>query len=315
MSPSIRKGGHNVGAKSALRYTYNQIVNAWCMYDWGSSAFSTTVEAAVLPVYFEQVVAAGLPGNTATVYWGYTNAVSLLIVALLAPILGSIADYVGGKKRFLAYCAVVGILATGLMVFVDAGDWALALVLFLFAAVGLGGSYVFSDSLLPHVARTEDIDYVSSKGYALGYVGGGILLAVNIVMIQVIWAGSTLGPRLSLLSAAIWWAIFTVPLMQRVPEPPANTVGIGEGVNPLKAGFRRLGHSGYGLRGIINRNELDLLIGRSFLQMLTTNDILCSIGEGLFDKVVAVVSGTFDRNENISVFHKPGIGADFRSIF
>ena len=229
--------------KSKTSQAYAQIVNAWCMYDWGSSAFSTTIEAAVLPVYFEQVVAAGLSGNTATVYWGYTNAISLLIAALLAPILGSIADYTGGKKRLLTVFAGIGILATTLMVLINTGDWPLALVLFLLGTIGISASYVFYDSLLPHVARSEDIDYVSSKGYALGYLGGGILLAVNILMIQVIWAGSTLGPRLSFITVAIWWAIFTIPLLRRVPEPPANTAGIGEGVSPLVAGFRRVGQT------------------------------------------------------------------------
>ena len=225
------------------RRIYNRIVNAWCMYDWGSSAFSTTIEAAVLPVYFGQVVAASLPGNTATVYWGYTNAVALLLAALLAPILGSIADYTGGKKRLLTVFAGIGILATMLMVLVNTGDWLLALVLFLFGSIGISASYVFYDALLPHVARAEDIDYVSSKGYALGYLGGGILLAVNILMIQVLWAGSTLGPRLSFLTVGVWWAIFTLPLVRRVPEPPANTAGIGAGVNPVAAGFRRLGQT------------------------------------------------------------------------
>jgi UMF1 family MFS transporter len=223
-----------------LDRAYKQIVNAWCMYDWGSSAFSTTVEAAVLPVYFQQVVAAGLGGNAPTIYWGYANAIALLVAAVLAPILGSVADYTGGKKRLLTVFAALGIVATTLMVLIDSGDWLLALVLFLFGTVGLSASYVFYDALLPHVSRDEDIDYVSSKGYALGYVGGGILLAVNIVMIQVIWAGSTLGPRLSFLTVAVWWAIFTIPLLRRVPEPPPNTACIGAGINPLVASFRRL---------------------------------------------------------------------------
>jgi UMF1 family MFS transporter len=231
-----------------LDRAYKKIVNAWCMYDWGSSAFSTTVEAAVLPVYFEQAVAAGLGGNTPTVYWAYTNAIALIIVAVLAPILGSVADYTGGKKRLLTIFAVIGILATALMVLINVGDWLLALALFLLGTIGLSASYVFYDSLLPHVARADDIDYVSSKGYALGYVGGGILLAINIVMIQVIWAGSTLGPRLSFLTVAVWWAIFTIPLLRRVPEPPANTAGIGAGVNPLAASFRRLGQTFHEIR-------------------------------------------------------------------
>lgn len=226
-----------------LEKLYKRTVNAWCMYDWGSSAFSTTVEAAVLPVYFEQVVAAGLAGNLATVYWGYTNSIALLVTALLAPILGSIADYTAGKKRLLGIFAIIGIAATALMVLIDSGDWQLAIGLFFLGSVGLGASYVFYDSLLPHVARPKDIDYVSSKGYALGYLGGGLLLAVNILMIQVIWAGSTLGPRLSFLTVAIWWAIFSIPLFRHVPEPPANTAGIAEGTHPVVAGFRRLGQT------------------------------------------------------------------------
>lgn len=220
--------------------TEKQAINAWCMYDWGSSAFSTTVEAAVLPVYFEQVVASNLAGNLATVYWGYTNALSLLISAILAPIIGSIADYTGGKKRLLAIFATIGIAATALMIFIDAGDWLLALTLFLFGAIGLGASYVFYDALLPHIAHPDEIDYVSSKGYALGYLGGGILLAVNIVMIMFLFKGSTWGSRLSFLTVAIWWAIFTLPLLRRVPEPPPNTAGIGAGINPLVAGLSRL---------------------------------------------------------------------------
>jgi len=226
-----------------LEKLYKRAVNAWCMYDWGSSAFSTTIEAAVLPVYFEQVVAAGLAGNLATVYWGYTNSIALLVTALLAPILGSIADYTAGKKRLLGIFAVIGILATALMVLIDSGDWLLAIVLFFFGSIGLGASYVFYDSLLPHVARDKDIDYVSSKGYALGYLGGGILLAVNILMIQVIWKGSTLGPRLSFLTVAVWWAIFSIPLFRHVQEPAAHTAGIEKGTHPVVAGFRRIGQT------------------------------------------------------------------------
>ncbi len=221
-------------------YTYKQIVNAWCLYDWGNSAFSTTVEAAVLPVFFAQVVAAHWGENLATVYWGYLNAAALGVAALIAPILGSMADYTGSKKRFLGFFAGLGVIMTALMYFVDAGRWQLAMVLFFFGSIGLGASFIFYDSLLPHVARDEDIDKVSTKGYALGYVGGGILLAINIVMIEFIFPGSTLGPRLSFLSVAIWWAVFTLPLLRRVPEPPASTEGIDPGLGPMRAGFQRL---------------------------------------------------------------------------
>lgn len=226
--------------ESAKTYTKKQIINAWCMYDWGSSAFSTTVESAVLPVFFEQVVAANLPGNLPTVYWSYTNSLSLLVTALLAPILGSIADYTGSKKKLLALFASIGIVATALMVVIDTGLVLPALILFFFSAIGLGGSYIFYDSLLPHVANDDEIDFVSSKGYALGYLGGGILLAINILMIQVIWAESSWGSRLSFVTVAVWWAIFTIPLLRRVPEPPAHTEGIAKGVSPIKASFQRI---------------------------------------------------------------------------
>jgi len=220
---------------------YARVVNAWCLYDWGNSAFSTTVEAAVLPVYFARVAGASLPGNTATVYWGYAAAISLLVSALLAPLLGSIADYTGKKKRLLGLFAGLGIITTALLFSVEQGDWLRALILVSLGSLGFAAAAIFYDSLLPHVAKPEDIDFVSSKGYALGYLGGGLLLAVNILMIQLL--PGTLGPRLSFLSVAVWWAVFTIPLLRLVPEPAANTRGIGTGVNPLAAGFRRLGQT------------------------------------------------------------------------
>jgi len=230
-------------AESAKTFVQRQIINAWCMYDWGNSAFVTTIEAAVLPVFFQEVIGRHLAGNLATVYWGYTNAAALFVSALLAPVLGGIADYMGNKKKLLAIFAGIGIIATVLMVFLDAGMVWPALILFFVGSISVAGSFIFYDALLPHIAGEDEIDYVSAKGYALGYVGGGILLAINIVMIMVIWPESTLGPRLSFLSVAIWWAVFTIPLLRRVPEPPANTEGIGAGVNPVRASFRRIGQT------------------------------------------------------------------------
>ena len=225
--------------KATADQQYRKIVNAWCMYDWGSSAFSTTAEAAVLPVYFGIIAAGSLAPHQATAYWGYVNSISLLVAAILAPILGGIADYTGGKKKLLAIFAGIGILATTLMYTLNTGDWVLAMVLFFFGSIGLGASYIFYDALLGHVAKDEDADFVSSKGYALGYLGGGILLAINIAMIWFLEANN-LGYRLSLLSVALWWGIFTIPLLRHVPEPPANKTGVGAGLNPVKASFKRL---------------------------------------------------------------------------
>jgi MFS transporter, UMF1 family len=222
--------------------SYKKITNAWCFYDWGSSAFSTTGEAAVLPVYFNIITEGVFKAATATAYWGYVNALSLLVAALLAPILGSIADYTGAKKKLLSIFAGIGIVATLLMVFINTGDWMLALILFFFGSIGLGASYIFYDSLLSHIAKDEDSDYISSKGYALGYLGGGLLLAINIAMIWFL-PDNNWGYRLSFFSVGIWWALFTIPLLRHVPEPPANTVGIGEGLPLLEAGFKRLGQT------------------------------------------------------------------------
>lgn len=220
-----------------------KIVNAWCMYDWANSAFATTVMAAVLPTYYSQVAAANLPGNLATVYWGYTSAVALLIAAVAAPILGAVADFSGIKKRLLAIFAAFGILATALLYFVTTGDWVLASLLFIAGEIGFSGSIVFYDALLPHITRHEEIDQVSTKGYALGYVGGGILLAINLAMImQPGWfflPDSGVATRVAFVTVAIWWAVFSIPLFRHVPEPPASRKP-GELFNPIVGGFRRL---------------------------------------------------------------------------
>jgi MFS-type transporter involved in bile tolerance (Atg22 family) len=161
-----------------------------------------------------------------------------LIVAVISPILGTISDIRRGKKRFLAVFAGIGILSTGLLVLVGTGDWLLASVLFVLGRIGFSGANVFYDALLPHVARGEDQDRVSTRGYAMGYLGGGILLAINVVMIQQF--PGTWGPRLSFLSVAVWWAVFSIPIFLRVPEPPAATEKLSHGENVVSASFKRL---------------------------------------------------------------------------
>jgi UMF1 family MFS transporter len=219
--------------------TYRRIVNAWCMYDWANSAFATTILAAVLPIYYSQVAGATLPSEArATAYWSLGLSVSLFVVAVLSPILGTISDVMRGKKRFLTIFAGFGIAGTGLLVLVDTGDWLLASILFVLARVGFTGANVFYDALLPHVATEADQDRVSARGYALGYLGGGILLAINVAMIQLL--PGTWGPRLSFVSVAVWWAVFSIPILTRVAEPPAATAKLGPGQNVVSVSFRRL---------------------------------------------------------------------------
>jgi MFS-type transporter involved in bile tolerance (Atg22 family) len=209
------------------------------MYDWANSAFATTILAVILPIYFSQVAGATLPSAAvATSYWSFGLSLSLLIIAILSPILGTISDVLRGKKKFLAFFAGLGITGTALLVLVDTGDWVLASILAIIGRIGFNGANSFYDALLPHVARSDDQDRVSAMGYAMGYLGGGLLLAINIVMLQ--YLPGTWGARLSFLSVAVWWAVFSIPLFRNIPEPPAATARFKTGLEVIAASFKRL---------------------------------------------------------------------------
>jgi UMF1 family MFS transporter len=216
---------------------------AWAGYDWANSAFQCTIITAVFPVYFASVAAADLPPAVATERFATATTIALTIVALLAPVLGAYADVAGAKKRLLALFLGLGVLTTAMMVQIGRGDWWLAAVLFVLANIGVSGSFVFYDSLLPHIARRDEMDRVSSAGYALGYLGGGVLLAINLAWImQPGWFGladAGVASRLSFLSVAVWWLIFAIPLFRYVPEPAVTTARI-TGVNPVVQSLRQL---------------------------------------------------------------------------
>ena len=220
-------------------FTKQQVINAWCMYDWANSVFATTIMAAVLPVYYSQVAGSTLPSeSTATAYWSLGLSLSLLVVAIISPILGIVSDVAQSKKQLLTIFATTGIVGTGLLVLVDEGDWLLASILFVVARIGFSAANVFYDALLPHVASPgEEQDRVSSKGYALGYLGGGLLLAVNAAMIFML---GNWGSRLSFLSVAVWWAVFSIPIVRRVAEPPSAPVQFAAGESVISVSFRRL---------------------------------------------------------------------------
>ncbi len=220
-------------------------LRAWAMYDWANSAFQTTIVAAVFPIYFHKVAASGLPPAVATSRFAWATTIAILIVAVVAPLLGAVADHAPLKKTLLGVFMGIGVAATGAMYAIQRGDWVLALVLFVVGNVGVAGSIVFYESLLPHLVGEGDLDRVSSAGYAIGYLGGGALLAINIAMIQkpaffgIPDAG--VATRLSFLSVAIWWAAFSIPLFLRVPEPPVRVrADVGRSGNALMAGARHL---------------------------------------------------------------------------
>jgi UMF1 family MFS transporter len=237
-------------------------LRAWAMYDWAASSMQTTVMVAVFPIYFVKVAGKGLIESGATQRLATVNTIALVVIALLSPILGAVSDFGGTKKRWAAIFMVVGVAAVTGLFFVHTGDLDLASVLFALALIGVAGSFVFYESLLPHIARPREIDRVSTAGYAMGYVGGGILLALNLAWIQKpAWFGLPSGPgltesqatlpaRLAFLSVAVWWLVFSVPLFRRVPEPPARLeTDEWRGENPVRAAFLRLGETFRELRG------------------------------------------------------------------
>jgi UMF1 family MFS transporter len=228
-----------------------KIIFSWCMYDWANSAFATTIMAAVLPFFYSSVAGANLSKTTASSYWGYTNTVAMLIVAFSAPVLGALADHWGMKKKFLAGFAILGIISTAFLVSVSRGDWLLASFLYILGMLGFSGGNNFYDSLLPHVAGDEEIDRISSYGYATGYLGGGLLLILNLAMIlkpsifgipDAEW-----GARYSFLTVALWWALFSIPILKNVPEPPVVLIA-GESAHPMRASFQRLSLTFHNLR-------------------------------------------------------------------
>ncbi len=196
---------------------------AWAWYDWANSTYFTTVITAVFPAFFSTYAAAGLEPAQATARFAAITTLSVAIVAVASPLLGALADYSGVRKRLLAMFMVPGVLACLAMAFIQRGDWQLASILFVIGNIGVSGSLVFYDSLLPHVAKPEETDRVSAAGYALGYLGGGVLLLVNLAWIlqptTFGFADAAAATKASFVCVALWWLAFSLPLFRRVPEP------------------------------------------------------------------------------------------------
>ena len=242
---------------------HKRAIRAWTMYDWANSAFATTIMASILPNYFGMFIAT--EGSLSL--WGYTVAIGSLIAAAISPILGSIADFRASKKVFMGFFVALGVAATALLFLVDQpGEWLLASILYILGTIGFAGSLVFYDALLPHVADPDEIDQVSARGYAMGYIGGGLLLLINVIMIFV---GPRFLPkmdnteavklmmRLSLASVAVWWALFSIPIFRHVKEPVRKIEAGEEKLNVLTVGFQRFFNA---LKGISKFRDLFLFL-------------------------------------------------------
>lgn len=221
---------------------------AWAWYDCGNSAYFTTVITAVFPAFFASYAAAGMSPGEATTRYGIITTVAMALVAVLSPILGAYGDFTARRKQLLVLFASLGILATFLLTTISEGGWRWAAAIFVLGNLGVSGSLVFYDSMLPSVAKADETDRVSSAGYALGYLGGGVLLVVNLAWIL---SPGTFGlpstvaaTKLSFASVGVWWFVFMLPLLRRVPEPP-RLVEPGEtpATSPIRATFSRLGRT------------------------------------------------------------------------
>jgi UMF1 family MFS transporter len=205
-----------------MRTRIDRPAAAWAFYDWANSAFSTTVMAGFFPLLFKQYWSAGVDAAQSSYHLGVANSLSSLAIALAAPTLGAIADAGGNRKRFLLTTAAIGIVATTVLFFVPSTSWLAAAVVYVIAAFGFSASMIFYDSLLLDVSTPETSDYVSSYGFALGYLGGGLLFAINILMYrmpeQFGLSDNTTAARWSFLTVAAWWALFSIPLARSVKE-------------------------------------------------------------------------------------------------
>ncbi len=218
-------------------------INAWVMYDWANSAFATTIMAAVMPIYFISV-AGGTDGS-----WSFTQTAAAIVVALLSPLLGAIADHAGRKKTFLRVFTVIGASASAAMALIGPGDMWLASVLVVIGMVGFGAGNTFYDALLGDVTSPAQRERVSARGYAMGYLGGGVLLAVNLGLIlgweTIGLPDSTAASQISFVTVGVWWFVFSLPLFRRVQETRLATEGtamahIRTGARRLKETFSRI---------------------------------------------------------------------------
>lgn len=197
-------------------------VLSWALYDWANSAFATTVMAGFFPLFFKQYWNVGVAATESTFRLGMVSSLVSLVVALLAPVIGAIADKGGARVKLLALFTLLGSAMTAALVLVQQGDWLAASLLYGAASIGFWVGNQFYDSLLTDVADEPDYDVVSGYGFALGYLGGGILFAVNAAMVSKPelfgFDGAAEAVRMSFLSVAVWWLVFTVPAMLWVRE-------------------------------------------------------------------------------------------------
>jgi len=228
----------------------NKKILSWSLYDWANSAFATTVLAGFFPTFFRSYWSTGDSVDT-TFYLGLASSISSLVVAVLAPFLGAIADKTSTKRKFLLFFSFIGIIMTGSLSLIQSGNWPMALMFFILASIGWSGGNLFYDSLIIGVAEQDEkmCDDVSALGFSLGYIGGGLLFLINVLMFKFPesfgFPNGIVAVKASFLSVAIWWAIFSIPLFIFVKEPKVDKKlsilgAIKAGLSQLKTTFKEI---------------------------------------------------------------------------
>ena len=210
---------------------------SWALYDWANSAFATTVMAAFFSIFFSSYWSLDQDSSVTTFWLGIANSLESLVVAILAPVLGAVADSGGYRKRFLVFFSFLGALLTGTLAMVHVGAWLAAMFVYVIACVGFAGANIFYDALLPAVASEKKVDFVSALGYSLGYIGGGLLFLINVLMylFPAVFGltddGGVAAVKASFVMVAVWWIVFTIPLMLFVKEDaPVRRLSAGQAV-------------------------------------------------------------------------------------
>jgi MFS transporter, UMF1 family len=205
---------------------------AWTFYDWANSAFATTVMVVFFPIFFKQYWGADLSATQSTAWLGYTNSAASFLIAVLAPWLGALADQGNARLKLLGFFTLLGVVGTAVLSIIGKGEWPAAAIAFGIASIGFWGGIIFYDSLLVDVAPGDRMHSVSGAGYAIGYLGGGLLLALNVWMslspATFGLANATAAVQVSFLLVAVWWSVFAIPLFVCVREraAPVRSSGV-----------------------------------------------------------------------------------------
>ncbi|MNZ67016.1 Vacuole effluxer Atg22 like protein [compost metagenome] len=225
--------------------SFSREENSWVLFDWGNSAYSIIITTAVFPLFYKSAAEnAGVSAVHATAYLGYTFSIATFILAMLSPILGTIADYDGYKKSFFSFFCAIGVLCTALLAFIPSDQWLLLLICYVFTAIGSSGSNVFYDAFLIDITTEERMNRVSARGYSLGYIGSTIPFIISIAIIllaqqEILPITAVMASQISFLITALWWGCFSIPMLRNVQQ----RYSIPREPKPVLGSFKRLGQT------------------------------------------------------------------------